>query len=84
MTNGPVASKPISLSADDWTEIYYAIMNSIGDTEFYLTHGGEVIELASEWLAQMGAILEKIGPDGQEAHRYGTLSAVAYSHGVQP
>jgi hypothetical protein len=58
------------LTKEDWKEIYYALdtkLHRLLDGH-YDVHEGEVEECGSEtqkWAAHLGAILEKIGPDGR-------------------
>jgi hypothetical protein len=61
----------ISLRREDWCEIYYALelksrtlRNGHFGTEDY--NGQD-----ADWITQLDAIIEKIGPDGRLAARHG-------------
>lgn len=57
---------PVELSREDWAEIYYALESKI-------VSGLAVAD--PEWRGYLEAIMEKIGPDGEEAAKKGVKYA---------
>ena len=54
----------ISLSKEDWAEIYYSLQCKKEDIEKGEYSGGVVDSADEQWAAHLKAIMEKIGPDG--------------------
>jgi len=53
------------LTKEDWVEIYYALdtkRDQIENGDFGEGEGGDENE---DWIAHLDAIMEKIGPDGE-------------------
>ena len=67
--------EPVTLSREDWAEIYYAL-----DSKRLAVKNGEYgpeIEAGetNRWTAHLDGIIEKIGPDGEDAADNGVYSA---------
>ena len=65
--NKPSSSLSVTLRADGWMEIYYAL-----DTKIYDVRNGGYEEeddsgFLNEWADQLTRIMKTIGPDGTEA-----------------
>ena len=67
--------EPVTLSREDWAEIYYAL-----DSKRIAVVNGEYgseIEAGENrrWTAHLDDIIERIGPDGEDAAANGVYSA---------
>ena len=60
----------VAMSAEDWSEIYYALETKKGLIE----DGVYKSEEDAVWAAHLQEIVDKIGPDGQDAFDNGIIA----------
>ncbi len=67
---------PVELTSDDWAEIYFSL-----ETKKSLVESGQYADPCEDkkWTAHIGAIMAKIGPDGEDAAAGGVSPSCQFS-----